>query len=411
MFDKIILATGHGGRRRRNGSWRSWLRCLISGSLLLSLVAAASLITGGCGKETPPPVFPPATVLAAKVVKKDMPLEIAAIGTVEAYKSINVYSRVTGQLLRTHFREGEDVRTGQLLFTIDPAPFREKLHQVEARLAKSIAQSQFNEEEAKRYAFLLTKGAVSKSEADKYLTDAAAYNANVKADRAEVEDARLNLSYCSVKAPFAGRTGAYGVNLGSIVRANDTSLTTLNQISPAYIRFSVPEKQLAAIRKYLAAGTVSVRVIPGKDFPMEITNGKLVFVDNAIDQATGMIKLKAEFANNDRSLWPGQFVNVSLRLTIQSGAVVAPLRAVQNGDQGQFVFVIKPDMTAEVAPVVMERSTGEEAVIAKGLQGGETVVTDGHLKVRPNGKVEIKDSLGAGPGSGNVKGNAGGEGK
>jgi len=374
-------------------------------------VAAASLITGGCGKETPPPVFPPATVLAAKVVKKDMPLEIAAIGTVEAYKSINVYSRVTGQLLRTHFREGEDVRTGQLLFTIDPAPFREKLHQVEARLAKSIAQSQFNEEEAKRYAFLLTKGAVSKSEADKYLTDAAAYNANVKADRAEVEDARLNLSYCSVKAPFAGRTGAYGVNLGSIVRANDTSLTTLNQISPAYIRFSVPEKQLAAIRKYLAAGTVSVRVIPGKDFPMEITNGKLVFVDNAIDQATGMIKLKAEFANNDRSLWPGQFVNVSLRLTIQSGAVVAPLRAVQNGDQGQFVFVIKPDMTAEVAPVVMERSTGEEAVIAKGLQGGETVVTDGHLKVRPNGKVEIKDSLGAGPGSGNVKGNAGGEGK
>jgi len=411
MFDKIILATGHGGRRRRNGSWRSWLRCLISGSLLLSLVAAASLITGGCGKETPPPVFPPATVLAAKVVKKDMPLEIAAIGTVEAYKSINVYSRVTGQLLRTHFREGEDVRTGQLLFTIDPAPFREKLHQVEARLAKSIAQSQFNEEEAKRYAFLLTKGAVSKSEADKYLTDAAAYNANVKADRAEVEDARLNLSYCSVKAPFAGRTGAYGVNLGSIVRANDTSLTTLNQISPAYIRFSVPEKHLAAIRKYLAAGTVSVRVIPGKDFPMEITNGKLVFVDNAIDQATGMIKLKAEFANNDRSLWPGQFVNVSLRLTIQSGAVVAPLRAVQNGDQGQFVFVIKPDMTAEVAPVVMERSTGEEAVIAKGLQGGETVVTDGHLKVRPNGKVEIKDSLGVGPGSGNVKGNAGGEGK
>lgn len=374
-------------------------------------MAAASLITGGCGKETPPPVFPPATVLAAKVVKKDMPLEIAAIGTVEAYKSINVYSRVTGQLLRTHFREGEDVRTGQLLFTIDPAPFREKLHQVEARLAKSIAQSQFNEEEAKRYAFLLTKGAVSKSEADKYLTDAAAYNANVKADRAEVEDARLNLSYCSVKAPFAGRTGAYGVNLGSIVRANDTSLTTLNQISPAYIRFSVPEKHLAAIRKYLAAGTVSVRVIPGKDFPMEITNGKLVFVDNAIDQATGMIKLKAEFANNDRSLWPGQFVNVSLRLTIQSGAVVAPLRAVQNGDQGQFVFVIKPDMTAEVAPVVMERSTGEEAVIAKGLQGGETVVTDGHLKVRPNGKVEIKDSLGAGPGSGNVKGNAGGEGK
>jgi len=411
MFDKIILATGHGGRQHRNGSWRSWLRRLISGAFLLSLVAAVALVAGACGKESPPPAFPPATVLAAKVVKKDMPLAIAAIGTVEAHKSINVYSRVTGQLLRTHFREGEDVRAGQLLFSIDPAPFREKLHQADARLAKSIAQSQFNEEEAKRYAFLLSKGAVSKSEADKYLTDAAAYSATVKADRAELEDARLNLSYCSVKAPFAGRTGAYGVNLGAIVRANDTSLTTLNQISPVYVRFSVPEKHLGDIRKYLAAGTVSVRVIPDKDFPREIPYGKLVFVDNAIDQATGMIKLKAEFTNNDRALWPGQFVNVSLVLTIQAGAVVAPLRAVQTGDQGRFVFVIKPDMTAEVAPVVVDRSAGEEAVIARGLQGGETVVADGHLKVQPGAKVDIRDGLGAGPGNGNAKGNAGGGGR
>lgn len=395
---------GKGDGPGGDGSWRSWRRRLIRGALLIVPAVAVSLVLAGCGREAPPPAFPPAAVLAAKVVTKDMPLTIAAIGAVEASKSINVYSRVTGQLLQTHFREGDDVAAGQIMFTIDPAPFREKLHQAEARLAKSIAQSQFNEEEAKRYAFLFSKGAVSKSEADKYLTDAAAYNATVKADRAEVEEARLNLSYCSVKAPFTGRSGAYGVNLGAIVRANDTSLTTLNQISPVYVRFSVPEKHLPEIRKYLAAGTVSVRVIPGGDRSGDVRDGKLVFFDNAIDQTTGMIRLKAEFANKERSLWPGQFVNVSLNLTVRPGAVVAPLRAVQTGDQGQFVFTIKPDMTAQVTPVVVERSVGEEAVIVKGLRGGETVVTDGHLKVQPGGKVEIQDRLDAGTGSGGAGG-------
>ncbi|MFA5180075.1 MAG: efflux RND transporter periplasmic adaptor subunit [Syntrophales bacterium] len=379
--------------------------------LFLLLLAVFISTVAGCGKEAPPPGFPPATVLAAKTVQKEMPLAIPAIGTVEAHKTINIYSRVNGQLLQIHFREGQDVRRGQLLFTIDPAAYREKLHQAEAKLAKDSAQLKFNDEEAKRYAFLFGKGAVSKSEADKYLTEAALYSANVKSDRAEVEDARLSLAYCSITAPFDGRTSSYGVNLGSIVRPNDTSLTTLNQITPVYVRFSVAEKHLTDIHKYVKSGSVTVKVSPTKNFTGEIPAGKLVFIDNAIDTNTGMITLKAEFANADKFLWPGQFVNVSLHLTMQAGAVVAPLRAVQQGDKGQFVFIVKPDMTAEIRPVAVDRTMGEEAVIAKGLTAGETVITDGHLKVRPGGKVEIKENLGVTPGSNNAKPAPGGKGK
>jgi membrane fusion protein, multidrug efflux system len=382
------------------------------GRILFQLILAFLMIAiAGCGKEGPPPGFPPATVLAAKTVQKDMPLAIPAIGTVEALKTINIYSRVNGQLLQIHFREGQDVRRGQLLFTIDPATYREKLHQAEAKLAKDIAQLKFNDEEAKRYAFLLGKGAVSKSEADKYLTEAAAYSATVKSDRAELEDARLNLAYCSIIAPFDGRTSAYGVHLGTIVRPNDTSLTTLNQITPVYVRFSVAEKHLADIHRYVKSGSVTVKVSPKKDFTGEVPVGKLVFIDNAIDTTTGMITLKAEFANINKLLWPGQFVNVSLHLAMQPGAVVAPLRAIQQGDKGQFVFVVKPDMTADIRPVVVDRAMGEEAVIAKGLVAGETVITDGHLKVRPGGKVEIKENLGATPGNNNSKPMPGGAGK
>jgi multidrug efflux system membrane fusion protein len=308
---------------------------------------------------------------------------------------VSIYSRVGGQLLAVHFKEGQDVREGQPLFTIDPASYREKLRQAQGKLTRDLAQFQYNQEEAKRYAFLFEKGAVAKSEAEKYRTDAAAYEASVKSSEAEVEDARLNLTYCDIGAPFAGRTGAYGVNAGVIVRANDTPLTTLNGIAPVYARFSVPEKYLFDVKRYRAAGVVQVRVSPSSDFKGEVRTGKLVFIDNNVDVNTGMIQLKAELPNADRFLWPGQFVNVALQLTVQSDSIVAPLRAVQTGEKGAFVLVVKPDMTAEMRPVVVDRSVGEEAVIAKGLAAGETVVTDGHLKVRPGGRVEIREHLGA----------------
>jgi multidrug efflux system membrane fusion protein len=348
-----------------------------------------------CKKEEPQMAFPPATVLAAKAVQKDMPVVVQAIGTIEASRSVSVYSRVGGQLLAVHFKEGQDVRVGQPLFTIDSASYREKLRQAQGKLARDLAQFRYSQEEAKRFEFLFEKGAVAKSEAEKYRTDAAAGEASVKSSEAEVEDARLNLAYCDIGAPFTGNTGAYGVSAGAIVKANDTPLTTLNQIAPVYARFSVPEKYLSDVKRYRAAGGVQVKVSPSSDFKGEVRTGKLVFIDNSVDVNTGMIQLKAEFPNADRLLWPGQFVNVALQLTVQRDSVVAPLQAVQTGEKGSFVLVVKPDMIAEMRPVVVDRSVGEETVIAKGLAAGETVVTDGHLKVRPGGRVEIRDHLGA----------------
>jgi multidrug efflux system membrane fusion protein len=378
--------------RHRDKDFRFDRSKILSVCLLCILIFTTAV---ACKKQEPQTAFPPATVLAAKAVQKDMPVVVQAIGTIEASRSVSIYSRVGGQLLAVHFKEGQDVREGQPLFTIDPASYREKLRQAQGKLAKDLAQFQYNQEEAKRYAFLFEKGAVAKSEAEKYRTDAAAYEASAKASEAEVEDARLNLAYCDIGAPFAGRTGAYGVNAGVIVKANDTLLTTLNRIAPVYARFSVPEKYLSNVKRYQAAGGVQVKVSPSSDFKGEVRTGKLVFIDNSVDVNTGMIQLKAEFPNADRFLWPGQFVNVFLQLTVQSDSIVAPLRAVQTGEKGAFVLVVKADMTAEMRPVVVDRSVGEESVIAKGLAAGETVVTDGHLKVRPGGRVEIREHLGA----------------
>lgn len=377
----------HRDKDSRFGRYKIFTACLVC---VLTFTTAVA-----CKKKEPQTAFPPATVLAAKAVQKDMPVVVQAIGTIEASRSVSVYSRVGGQLLAIHFKEGQDVRERQPLFTIDPASYREKLRQAQGKLARDLAQFQYNQEEAKRYAFLFEKGAVAKSEAEKYRTDAATYEANAKSSEAEVEDARLNLAYCNIGAPFAGRTGAHGVNAGVIVKANDTPLTTLNQIAPVYARFSVPEKHLSDVKRYRAAGGVQVKVSSSSDFKGEVRTGKLVFIDNSVDVNTGMIQLKAEFPNADRFLWPGQFVNVALQLTVQRDSVVAPLQAVQTGEKGSFVLVVKPDMTVEMRPVVVDRSVGEESVIAKGLTAGETVVTDGHLKVRPGGLVEIKDHLGA----------------
>jgi len=358
------------------------------------LLGMMILATGtGCTKKAPEHAFPPATVLAAKATQKNMPLTISAIGTVEAFKSVPIYSLVGGRLLQIHFKEGQDVRQRQLLFTIDPAPYRERLRQAEGRLAKDTALMKFNDAEAKRYAFLYEKGAVSKSEADKYRTDADTYEATVQSDKADVEEARLNLEYCSIRAPFDGRTGTYSANIGATVKASDTALATLNQVTPVSVKFSIPEKHIADVKKYMQAGTVQVHVSSSADFDGEIRSGKLSFIDNTVDVNTGMIQLKAEFPNKDKFLWPGQFVNVSLQLTVQRDAVVIPLRAVQSGETGFFIFVVKPDLTADLRPVVVERSIGEETIVSKGVTAGETVITDGHLKVRPGGKVEIKDNL------------------
>jgi len=374
MIEKTVSKAGRWGRPKTAG--------LVL--LVLCMIAA-------CQQAPPPPSMPPASILAGQVLQKDMAVEINAIGTVEAVKSVTVYPRVGGEVVQVHFQQGQDVRKGQLLFTLDSEPYREKLHQAEGKLARDRAQMAFNEEEAKRYAFLHEKGAVSKSEADRYRTEASIYEALVKADLAEVAEARLNLGYCSVQAPFDGRTGAYGINAGTVVKANETVLVTLNAMTPIHVRFTVPEKELPRIKRYQATGPLRVVATPSGDFSGDVRTGRLFFLDNTVDAATGAIQLKAIFENGDRFLWPGQFVKVKLYLTVQKDALVCPVRAVQTVEEGMFVYVVKADKTAEMRPVVVDRTVEGEAVIGKGLAAGETVVTDGHLKIYPGGKVGIWD--------------------
>jgi multidrug efflux system membrane fusion protein len=346
-------------------------------------------------KKAPPPAMPGVPVLAGKSVQKTMPIIIEAIGTVEALNSITVHSRVVGQLVKIHFKEGQDVRKGDLLFTIDPGPYQERFKAAEAKLARDLAQLKYNEAQAKRYAYLFEKGAASRTDYENNQTMAATQEAIVKADRAEVDDARLNLEFCYIKAPYTGRTGAYGVNIGTMIKDNDTKLAVINQITPLYVKFSVPEKQLPEIKKFMAGGPLKVKaIIP--DMKENIPEGTLTFIDNTVDPTTGMIMLKALYQNTDRTLWPGQFVNVVLELAQEPNAIVVPVQAVQISHSGQYVFVIKPDNKVEYRTVNVSRTIGEEAVISKGVNAGETVVTDGHLKLKDGFPVEIRDALAGG---------------
>jgi len=343
-------------------------------------------------KKPPPPERKGVPVLVGKAVQKTMPIIVESIGTVEAYNTVTIISRVMGQLLKIHFKEGQDVRKGESIFTIDPGPYKEKLKNAEAKLAQDMAQLQYNESEAKRYAFLLEKGAVSKSDFENKQTLAATYEAIVKADRADVENARLQLDYCYIRSPLDGRTGTYGVHEGTMVKDNDTKLAVVNQITPIYVKFSVPEKQLSEIRKYMAKGSLKVKVnLTG--IKENVPEGILSFIDNTVDPATGMILLKATFPNKDKFLWPGQFVNVVLQLAQEPNVIVVPAPAVQISQGGSYVFVVKPDNKVEFRLVTAERTIGDETVLSKGVSPGETVVTDGHLKLKDGFPVEIRESL------------------
>lgn len=357
-------------------------------------------------KKPPPPAMHAVPVLAGKALQKSVPVLVDAIGTVEAYKSVTVYSRVMGQLQQIHFKEGRDVQKGDKLFTIDPAPFREKLRQAEAKLAQDEAQLKYAQAEAERYRYLVERGAVSKSDQENKQTVASTQEAVVRADRAAVDEARVNLEYCFIASPMDGRTGSYSVYEGVMVKDNDTKLVTLNQISPAYVRFSVAERQLPEIRRFMAAGTLKVIANP-PGIRDKMAEGTLSFMDNTVDPATGMIVLKATFPNGDRFLWPGQFVTVSLRLTTESNVIVVPARAVLQGQKGAYLFVVGPKGTAELRTVEAGRTVGEETVVGKGVNPGETVVTDGQLKLRDGFPVQIKDSLGSEPDKARVGSGAG----
>ncbi len=337
------------------------------------------------------PAAVPVTI--GKVERQRVPVEIRAIGNVQAYSTVQVKAMVAGELTRVYFREGQDVRKGDLLFTIDARPFQAALQQAEATRARDIAQSQNAQTDAQRYAELVKSGVVAQQQYDQMRTQAQALSAVVQADDAAIENAKLQLSYTDIRSPIDGRTGNLLVYQGNIIKANDVPLVVINQIQPIYVAFSVPGQNLDDIKRHMARGRLRVQAMPqAGGGPTE--TGALTFVDNNIDIATGTIQLKGTFPNTDRALWPGEFVTAVLTLTTED-AVVAPSAAVQNGQQGQYVFVVRPDLTVESRPVTVSRTIGTLSVIQKGLAPGDTVVTDGQLRLVPGAKISVSRGVAA----------------
>jgi membrane fusion protein, multidrug efflux system len=371
------------------------------GILLLGGALAAAACGGEAAPSTPPgggrggganAAVPVAT---AVVVEKAIPLEIDVIGTAEAYSTVSVRAQLTGELTSVTFKEGDDVGKGQVLFTLDRRPLEAALEQARANLQRDAAQAANAKAQAQRYQDLAARGIATKEQVDTTQSAAAALEGTLAADRAAVENATVQLQYATIAAPIAGRTGALMVHEGNLVRANDvTPLVVINQVTPMNVSFAIPESRLPELKGYMAKGSVKVEALAPNDAgPPSV--GRITFVDNAVDPTTGTIKVKGTFPNEARHLWPGQFVNVSVTLTTDTHAIVVPTAAVQAGQQGQYVFVVKPDQTVELRAVAVVRTSDNETIIKEGLKAGETVVTDGQLRLISGSRISIK----SGPGS------------
>ena len=356
----------------------------------LALLLSLFLFIAACSGDKKPPPPPPVPVLVATVTEKTVPVELKVIGNVEAYSTVSIKSRLAGQLVQVNFKEGQDVKQGELLFVIDPRPYEAALRQVEANLVRDKALATKAQADAGRYAELIRKQFVSQQDYDQAKATAESLGATVNAGQVAVQNARLNLSYCYIKAPISGRTGGLIAHQGNMIKENaDTAMLVINQIQPIYVSFAVPEQNLAAVRQYMAAEKVPVSaVIAGQENTPEI--GVLSFIDNTVDKTTGTILCKATFTNEPKRLWPGLFVNVVVQLSTEPNAIIVSSQAVQTSQEGQIVFVVKPDLTVEIRPVEVGRPINGEVIITKGLKPGERVVTDGQLRLVPGAKVEIK---------------------
>jgi len=374
----------------------------------------------------------PVPVVVATVAAKDVPINVDVIGNVEAYSTISVRAQVGGELVKASFQEGDYVKKGDLLFTIDPRPYEVQqaqmeaqlgqmqanvsrdmaaLPQAEANLARDAANEKYAQAQASRYEKLFEEGVVSREQADQMRSSADALAQTILADRAAIEsaraqigasraavenakaaieNARVQLSYTSIRSPIDGRTGNLAVKQGNIVAANSMELMTIAEVHPIYVTFSIPEAQLGDVKKYMAQGKLPVVVRPQDDATRTET-GVLTFIDNTVDATTGTIKLKGTFQNSENKLWPGEFVRVSLKLTTRPNAVVVPNQAVQTGQDGQFVYVVKGDRTVEMRPVVTSTRVDQDLVIDRGLRPGEMIVTEGQLRLAPGSPVQFSN--------------------
>ena len=374
------------------------------------VAAMAVLVTAACGSrvETTASAMsrggkggrgggaPAVAVSTAPVVEKSMSRSLQAVGNVEARSTVEVHAQITGQLTGVGFTEGADVTAGQLLFTIDPRPFQAALSQAEATLAKDAAQAKNADVTASRNDSLFARGLIARADLDVAESNKASMDAAVLADAAQVANAKLQLQYTTITSPVAGRAGALLVHTGALVRANDTSpMLVINQIAPVYVSFSVPSQQLDGIRDEMKQSSLSVgaRLAGSNATPAQ---GTVTFVDNVVDPGTDTIRLKATFPNSDHRLWPGQFVEVTLVLSVEPHAIVAPASAIQPSQQGTFAYVVKADGTVEARPVTVARTEGTDSVIRSGLRAGETVVTDGQLQLTPGSRVSVKAPVAGG---------------
>jgi multidrug efflux system membrane fusion protein len=369
---------------------------------LKALVIAAALVAAGLGmifltrsegtsqREKPEPLI---SVAVAAAVQKTVPVQLQAVGTVEAYATVSIKSRIDGELVKVHFREGQDVKKGDLLFTIDPRPHEVALREAQARLERDVALAGKADLDAKRYAELVAKNYVSSDKYEQFRSNAEALRATVAADRASVERAQLEVDYCYIKAPMTGRTGRLLVDEGTQIKANDDKggMVEIAQIMPINVGFAVPQQYLSEIKQHMAKGPLRVEAFVPES-PQDPEAGTLSFLDNKVNSQTGTVMLKASFTNTDRRLWPGQFVTTVLTLTSRPNAIVIPSQALQVGQDGQFVYVVKPDMTVETRPVVVGMNLGSEVVIEKGVGAGEKVVTEGQLRLVPGARVKVSNS-------------------
>ena len=365
---------------------------------LVAILAAGGLIayvsSDSRAREKPAakePAAAPVAVVAA--VQQTVPVRLQAIGNVEAYSSVAVKSRVDGQILEVEFREGQEVRKGEVLFRIDARPFEAAFKQAEAQALRDAASRDQAASQERRYQELLEKNFVSKDAYAQYRTNSQTAQATAKATEAALENAKLNLEYTVIRSPIDGYVGRALLQAGNMVKANDTiSLVVINQVKPVYVSFAIPEQQLAKVRELMRKGSLTVEVtVPGGDKPLAA--GRIAFLDNAVDQTTGTIKVRAVFDNGDAALWPGQFYTVRVKLYDQENAILVPTRALQTGPNGQFVYVVKADMTVEMRKVVVDRSEGDTTVLAEGgIAKGDQVVVRGALRLAPGAKVIVTES-------------------
>jgi multidrug efflux system membrane fusion protein len=367
---------------------------VLAGSYYYSDILGQALFGSKSPEAKGPRGAPAQAVIADLAIETAVPIEVSAIGTVQSIAMVTIKSRVDGQISDVHFDEGQDVKEGDLLFTLDNRAFEAQLAQAQAQLERDRAQHERTELELKRQGDLAGRGAAPAQKLEDAQAADKVLEANIRADEAALENARVNLSYTMIRAPITGRTGSVNLKRGNVVKSNDTTtnavpLVTITQMKPIYVGFTVPERYLPEIRAaFDGSERLPVAVtIPGR--PEEII-GRLTFIDNQVDPATGTIALKATFSNEDQRLWPGQFLNIKLTLGLQANAIVVPGSAPQVGQNGPYVFVIKPDSTVELRLVRIDRRIGDKTVIAGGLVAGERVVVDGQLRLGNGTRVTVQ---------------------